>query len=195
MRLGPPNSYGPPLDSRAPDRAKTDWLVWAAAASRAEETRARLLGSVTRYVRQTLNNVFGDLISVDGGWSIGFLVRPVVGGHFALLAHAPEIQKISSSRSQQSSTLALLTGLFAILYLSWSRFRAWKRSDRKSYPNTEGLVRGSLVAGSSRAQQRHKRLEEDQDQPHGEDGEGLGIRLLRPPSYQDRPLSPVSYDS
>ncbi|MBW0485736.1 hypothetical protein O181_025451 [Austropuccinia psidii MF-1] len=79
-------AFGPPLDSRSPNRAKTDWMMWAAAASTANQTRNMFVKATSDYVRNTKNFVFGDLISVDEGWSVGFLNRPVVGGHFSLLA-------------------------------------------------------------------------------------------------------------
>lgn len=80
-----PGGFGPPLDSRSENRAKTDWLMWAAGASRSNVTRGMFVDGLYKYVRQTDNMVFGDLISLDGGWSVGFLTRPVVGGHFSLL--------------------------------------------------------------------------------------------------------------
>ncbi|PLW13520.1 hypothetical protein PCANC_18201 [Puccinia coronata f. sp. avenae] len=77
--------YGPPLDYRSQNRAKTDWLMWAAGASSSNATRKMFVEGLSAYMRQTENKVFGDLISLDGGWSVGFLTRPVVGGHFSLL--------------------------------------------------------------------------------------------------------------
>lgn len=44
------------------------------------------VGAVAKYFRQDGNNVFGDLITPEDGWSVGFLTRPVVGGHFSLVA-------------------------------------------------------------------------------------------------------------
>lgn len=78
--------YGPALDSRMLDRAKTDWLLWSAGASSPGRTRDMFVTSVARYFRQNSNNVFGDLIQPAEGWSVGFLTRPVVGGHYSLLA-------------------------------------------------------------------------------------------------------------
>ncbi|KNF04924.1 hypothetical protein PSTG_01980 [Puccinia striiformis f. sp. tritici PST-78] len=77
--------YGPPLDYRSLNRAKTDWLMWAAGASVSNVTRGMFIDGLSAYIRHTDNKVFGDLISLDGGWSVGFLNRPVVGGHFSLL--------------------------------------------------------------------------------------------------------------
>ncbi|GAA5947898.1 hypothetical protein JCM3765_007018 [Sporobolomyces pararoseus] len=79
--------YGPPLDSRFPSRAKTDWLLWAAGAS-APGSKARQLfvEAVSNYFRADKNAVFGDAITPQEGWSVGFLTRPVTGGHFSLLA-------------------------------------------------------------------------------------------------------------
>ncbi|KAA1113417.1 hypothetical protein PGT21_031048 [Puccinia graminis f. sp. tritici] len=77
--------YGPPLDSRSRNRAKTDWMMWAAGASSSNVTREMFVSGLEAYVRRTENVVFGDLISLDEGWSVGFLTRPVVGGHFSLV--------------------------------------------------------------------------------------------------------------
>ncbi|GAA6026149.1 hypothetical protein JCM11491_006148 [Sporobolomyces phaffii] len=79
--------FGPPLDSRFPARAKTDWLLWAAgAASPNSRARRVLVDSVARYFRADKNAVFGDAITPGEGWSVGFLTRPVAGGHYSLLA-------------------------------------------------------------------------------------------------------------
>ncbi|KNZ59036.1 hypothetical protein VP01_1812g7 [Puccinia sorghi] len=85
MSLEAGGLYGPPLDSRSQNRAKTDWMMWAAGASGSNKTRAMFVSGLMEYVRKTENVVFGDLISLDEGWSVGFLTRPVVGGHFSLL--------------------------------------------------------------------------------------------------------------
>ncbi|GAA5888237.1 hypothetical protein JCM5296_000242 [Sporobolomyces johnsonii] len=78
--------YGPPLDSRFPQRAKTDWLLWAAGASSPGSSARRLLvDAVARYFRADKNAVFGDAITPQEGWSVGFLSRPVAGGHYSLL--------------------------------------------------------------------------------------------------------------
>ncbi|WAR60637.1 hypothetical protein PtB15_9B576 [Puccinia triticina] len=77
--------YGPALDSRSRNRAKTDWMMWAAGASSLNATRGMFVSGLEAYVRHTDNVVFGDLISLDEGFSVGFLTRPVVGGHFSLV--------------------------------------------------------------------------------------------------------------
>ncbi|KAI9627652.1 hypothetical protein KEM48_012116 [Puccinia striiformis f. sp. tritici PST-130] len=59
--------YGPPLDYRSLNRAKTDWLMWAAGASVSNVTRGMFIDGLSAYIRHTDNKVFGDLISLDGG--------------------------------------------------------------------------------------------------------------------------------
>ncbi|GAA5835711.1 hypothetical protein JCM5353_000163 [Sporobolomyces roseus] len=79
--------YGPPLDSRFPNRAKTDWLLWAAGASApGSQARRNFVKSVASFFRAEKNAVMGDAITPDEGWSVGFLTRPVAGGHYSLLA-------------------------------------------------------------------------------------------------------------
>lgn len=82
----PKEPYGPALDWRFRERTKTDWLLWTAGASTKKETRGIFVNAVVDYFHQSQNAVFGDAITPQEGWSVGFLTRPVVGGHFSLLA-------------------------------------------------------------------------------------------------------------
>lgn len=77
--------------------------------------------AVAKYFRQSGNNVFGDLITPEDGWSVGFLTRPVVGGHFSLLAlevmrlrRRPLVEVIAGLKHRLSSRQSVLS-LLAIL--------------------------------------------------------------------------------
>ncbi|KAH9812398.1 hypothetical protein DFH28DRAFT_398978 [Melampsora americana] len=176
LKAGNQSTYGPPLDSRAPDRAKTDWLVWTSAASTLQETKKRLLDSVIKYVKHTENEVFGDLISVEGGWSIGFLVRPVVGGHFALLASAPPItlKKRMVKELIRSEVLAMGFGGLALCFLVWRR--CWMKIRRKEVLVIDHLAQHSPQNGPIRSKLNDKNDHLDDDE--------LGIQLLKPGSYR-----------
>ncbi|RYP68049.1 hypothetical protein DL771_006890 [Monosporascus sp. 5C6A] len=83
-------TYGVPLDSRH-GYTKSDWQVWAAATS-STTTRRLIINALARWLNETATaGPFGDLFQTtgDGGYPPGqpaFKARPVVGGHFALLA-------------------------------------------------------------------------------------------------------------
>ncbi|KAF3156366.1 hypothetical protein TWF569_006946 [Orbilia oligospora] len=80
--------YGLPLDSRHL-YTKSDWEFFAAAIS-ARKTRERIILSVGRWVNETsTDRPFTDLYDTEGSGGfpgIWFMARPVVGGHFAVLA-------------------------------------------------------------------------------------------------------------
>ncbi|KAJ6258363.1 hypothetical protein Dda_6403 [Drechslerella dactyloides] len=80
--------YGLPLDSRHL-YTKSDWEFFAAAVS-ARKTREMIITDVGRWVNETsTDRPFTDLYDTegDGGFpGITFMARPVVGGHFAVLA-------------------------------------------------------------------------------------------------------------
>jgi hypothetical protein len=84
--------YGVPLDNRH-HYTKSDWEVWAAATS-AGATRKLIVNAIAYWLNHTTARVpFTDLYEVIGtGYhpevpqSTDFKARPVVGGHFALLA-------------------------------------------------------------------------------------------------------------
>eukprot|EP00920_Eleutheroschizon_duboscqi_P011416 GHVT01027199.1.p1 GENE.GHVT01027199.1~~GHVT01027199.1.p1 ORF type:complete len:264 (+),score=-20.51 GHVT01027199.1:467-1258(+) len=177
-----PDSFGPPLDSRALDRAKTDWLIWASAACKSPNTRNRLINSVTRYIRQTSNSVFGDLISIDGGWSIGFLVRPVVGGHFALLAHAPLSPSWNMSR-----IWAGVIGVIVLGFVGWRRIRA-RMVGRES--------RREVVELDSFRDSRWKMKKSGLGGGRGEVEDELEVRLLlRPVLYHQTTDPSIGFSS
>ncbi|KAK6514513.1 hypothetical protein TWF281_004711 [Arthrobotrys megalospora] len=80
--------YGLPLDSRHL-YTKSDWEFFAAAIS-ARKTRERIILDVGRWVNETsTDRPFTDLYDTEGSGAfpgIWFMARPVVGGHFAVLA-------------------------------------------------------------------------------------------------------------
>ncbi|GAA5819993.1 hypothetical protein JCM3770_006817 [Rhodotorula araucariae] len=87
--------YGLPLDSRHL-WAKTDWHMFAAASATDAEGRDRFIDNLVKYLTAgKVDAAFPDLYETPtasfpgrGGldWPIYFIARPVVGGHFALLA-------------------------------------------------------------------------------------------------------------
>jgi hypothetical protein len=79
--------YGLPLDSRHL-YTKSDWQLWVAAIS-SEETRNTIVQGLGSWVNETTTDrPFTDLYdSNSGAWpGINFMARPVVGGHFSVLA-------------------------------------------------------------------------------------------------------------
>jgi len=75
-----------PLDSRR-SQTKTDWLVWAAAATANSTVSKMLLDGVSSHLNSGKTNApFSDWYDTASGESPGFRSRPVVGGHFAFLA-------------------------------------------------------------------------------------------------------------
>lgn len=79
--------YGLPLDSRHM-YTKSDWEMWAAAIVSAD-MRGDLVAAMGKWVNETvIDRPLADLYYTEGpGWTgINFHARPVVGGHFAVLA-------------------------------------------------------------------------------------------------------------
>ncbi|CAG7837034.1 unnamed protein product [Allacma fusca] len=80
--------YGIPFVSTH-DYTKSDWEVWTAAAfgEASPELRTLLIGSLSRYLKYTPSRVpFSDWYVTATSNQVGFQSRPVVGGHFAILA-------------------------------------------------------------------------------------------------------------
>ncbi|GAA6034032.1 hypothetical protein JCM8097_000658 [Rhodosporidiobolus ruineniae] len=141
--------YGPPLDSRFPNRAKTDWLAWASAtcsplldpfspSARADPCRRSFLDGLARYFREDVNAVFGDSINEEG-WSVGFLVRPVAGGHYSLLglqalrqARVRAMRRMKEREGRWWFELAVLVGVGLVGLVSWRAVRRW-RNRRRGY--------------------------------------------------------------
>ncbi|BGP39357.1 hypothetical protein JCM10449v2_003295 [Rhodotorula kratochvilovae] len=87
--------YGLPLDSRHP-WAKTDWHIFAAASATDAKGRDSFVDNLVKYLTAgKVDAPFPDLYETPTAsfpgregldWPIYFIARPVVGGHFALLA-------------------------------------------------------------------------------------------------------------
>ncbi|ORY68717.1 uncharacterized protein BCR38DRAFT_455604 [Pseudomassariella vexata] len=82
------DEYGIPLDTRH-TWTKTDWMLFCAAIA-STDTRDKIIKLVANWINVTpTNKAFTDLYdAVTGDYPSGlsFTARPVVGGHFALLA-------------------------------------------------------------------------------------------------------------
>ncbi|GEM07192.1 glutaminase GtaA [Rhodotorula toruloides] len=103
--------FGPPLDSRFATRTKTDWLAWTAALfPRSSQSRPLLHSALARYFRQSKNAVFGDSITPQEGWSVGFLSRPVAGGHYAALGR--EVMERAWEQRQREQRASESQGAF-----------------------------------------------------------------------------------
>ncbi|GAA6057751.1 hypothetical protein JCM3770_001721 [Rhodotorula araucariae] len=185
--------YGPPLDSRFPTRAKTDWLAWAAALFPAASSRARpvFLDALARYLRQDRNAVFGDSITPQDGWSVGFLSRPVAGGHYALLGRAVLDRaraRAAAGRGGRAAgarrdapgavfvlALAAVAALGAVL--AWRAAARWRRR-RSGYAELAGGGGGGTRRGSEAVWQAGTpqsvfelaEFDEEEDEGGGEDG-------------------------
>ncbi|KAH8834149.1 hypothetical protein DL96DRAFT_1579578 [Flagelloscypha sp. PMI_526] len=75
--------FGIPLDTRS-TKTKTDWMIWTSAFMTDTNTRDLFI-QVYGLSKQPL----GDFYDSQSGKPEGFKARPVVGGHFALLALDP----------------------------------------------------------------------------------------------------------
>jgi hypothetical protein len=81
--------FGIPLDTRH-GYTKSDWEMFVAAIA-SEDTKNLLIGDLARFIGETTtSSPMTDLYeAATGNWPVGaghFTTRPVVGGHFALLA-------------------------------------------------------------------------------------------------------------
>lgn len=123
--------YGPALDSRFPSRAKTDWLLWAAGASEPTSRARRIfVDAVARYFRADKNAVFGDAITPQEGWSVGFLTRPVTGGHYSLLALEVMKQETIRRRGRIAREWFALASVVASVVVG---LVAWRTCRRKRF--------------------------------------------------------------
>lgn len=69
-----------------------DWEMWTAAAfgDASPVLRTHIIENMAKYLRETPSRVpFSDWYNTATGKTNGFQARPVVGGHFALLARSP----------------------------------------------------------------------------------------------------------
>ncbi|CAD6578683.1 MAG: hypothetical protein CYPHOPRED_000653 [Cyphobasidiales sp. Tagirdzhanova-0007] len=95
--------YGVPLDSRR-TQTKTDWLLWAAAATSDHKISDMLIQGVTDFLTSGQSDVpFGDWYDTKTASAEGFQARPVVGGHFAHLA----LQAMNRRRGDVGSDVRL----------------------------------------------------------------------------------------
>ncbi|EIN10412.1 DUF1793-domain-containing protein [Punctularia strigosozonata HHB-11173 SS5] len=79
-------SFGVPLDTRH-TYTKSDWQIWTAAIATETSTRDLFISSVRKYAADgESSQPLGDWYETTNGAVEGFRARPVVGGHFALLA-------------------------------------------------------------------------------------------------------------
>jgi len=92
--------YGIPFASIR-DFTKSDWEMWTAAAFGDEnpELRSSLVEALGKFLRVTPQRVaFTDWYVTATSNHVGFVARPVVGGHFALLA----LEMAQKHRSQMA---------------------------------------------------------------------------------------------
>ncbi|KAK8075980.1 hypothetical protein PG994_003252 [Apiospora phragmitis] len=112
--------YGVPLDSRH-HYTKSDWQLWAAATC-AASTRRMFVTSIAYWLNNTVTGFpLTDLYETigDGGYprvpdAVTFKARPVVGGHFALLALLRTGQTASSEAGDTTGSLFTLNGTNAL---------------------------------------------------------------------------------
>jgi len=83
------DTYGVPLDTRH-NYTKNDWEMFTAAIA-SESTKTMFIKELAEWINETpTNSAETDLYDAQtGNWPVGagdFTARPVVGGHFALLA-------------------------------------------------------------------------------------------------------------
>ncbi|KAI9686550.1 MAG: hypothetical protein M1822_003561 [Bathelium mastoideum] len=95
---------GVPLDDTT-DWSKTDWLTWSGAIA-SEDTRNMMINDIHQYVTLDLDDVpFSDRIFVSAEFGnksdtyYGYIARPVVGGHFAVMALEQGANSISITPS------------------------------------------------------------------------------------------------
>ncbi|KAI1344451.1 DUF1793-domain-containing protein [Xylariaceae sp. FL0016] len=101
-------AYGVPLDNRHA-LTKSDWEIWAAATS-SQSTRRLIVNSIAYWLNNTsTDQPFTDLFELTGtgGYVAGahFAARPVVGGHFALLALGKSGQTVSDDAGNTNGSL------------------------------------------------------------------------------------------
>ncbi|KAH8166854.1 hypothetical protein CIB48_g1380 [Xylaria polymorpha] len=100
--------YGVPLDNRH-HYTKTDWQIWTAATCHAN-TRRLFINSIAYWLNETVTRgAFTDLYECTGHGdyveNAPFKARPVVGGHFALLALAKTGQRAGAEGGDTSGSL------------------------------------------------------------------------------------------
>ncbi|KAI2627772.1 DUF1793-domain-containing protein [Hypoxylon sp. NC1633] len=125
--------YGVPLDNRH-HYTKSDWEIWAAATC-SQTTRRLFVNAVAYWLNETTTNLpFSDLYEVVGTGDYPlqidhFSARPVVGGHFALLA-------------------LLKTGLHANAAAGDTTGSLFERNGTNPLPNPDAPVTAPSYAGA-----------------------------------------------
>lgn len=103
-----------------------------------------LHSALARYFRQSKNAVFGDSITPQEGWSVGFLSRPVAGGHYAALGRQAMEQAWEQRQREQRESesrgafwaTALGTGAAGTGLVVWRWMR--RRRMRSGYVGLDG---------------------------------------------------------
>ncbi|ORY74795.1 hypothetical protein BCR35DRAFT_306625 [Leucosporidium creatinivorum] len=150
--------FGPALDSAFPFRAKTDWLAWLGGIAVTNSTRTLFVDAVAKFFRQAKNDVQGDFIDPREGWSVGFRTRPVVGGHFSLLA-LDVMERLRKGTFQDDDEEVLIggtsvaVGLLGLMLTVGVVYRWWSRRRRPSRKDVayEELSRGDASPLLARA--------------------------------------------
>ena len=79
------NAFGIPLDGRHA-YTKTDWEIWAAAATNDKGLRQDIVDEVYKFANTSnFRGAFSDWYDTVTGQQVGFVARPVIGGVFAIL--------------------------------------------------------------------------------------------------------------
>ncbi|KAH9904317.1 DUF1793-domain-containing protein [Xylariomycetidae sp. FL2044] len=133
--------FGVPLDSRS-HQTKSDWEMWAAAGASAE-TRRLLVDALAYWLNNTVTGFpFGDLYETiaDGDYpnERPFKARPVVGGHFAMLALGKTGQLASAAAGDTTGSLFPKNGTDPLPIpdtpigpLTYSNSTGWARKETK----------------------------------------------------------------
>ncbi|KAI1475884.1 DUF1793-domain-containing protein [Daldinia eschscholtzii] len=143
-------TFGVPLDNRH-HYTKSDWEIWTAATSSAT-TRRLFVNAVAYWLNETTTNLpFSDLYEVVGTGEYPlqidhFSARPVVGGHFALLALGKTGQRASAAAGDTTGSLFTKNGTEALPAPDAPKTPAWysgkpykQRVVRRSPPRSNGL--------------------------------------------------------
>ncbi|KAK8057109.1 glutaminase [Apiospora saccharicola] len=134
--------YGVPLDNRH-HYTKSDWQIFAAATCRAG-TRKMFITSIAYWLNHTVTQFpFGDLYETIGNGdyprvpdATTFKARPVVGGHFALLALLRTGQTAGAEAGDTSGSLFILNGTNALSNYTASQGGGHTSLDHGSMPGS-----------------------------------------------------------
>ncbi|KAI8959156.1 DUF1793-domain-containing protein [Daldinia sp. FL1419] len=142
-------TFGVPLDNRH-HYTKSDWEIWTAATC-SPSTRRLFVNAVAYWLNETTTNLpFSDLYEVVGTGEYPlqidhFSARPVVGGHFAMLALGKTGQLASATGGDTTGSLFTRNGTEPLPVLDTPKTPAWyagkpykERVVRKSAPRPDG---------------------------------------------------------